>query len=66
MRYYDRPSFDAKMASVKQDILSIACGHAVAAWGDTLESFFDKFRRSGVMADFESNVSYYTDGCLGT
>ena len=66
MKYYDRPKFDARMADVKQDILAVACGNAVAAWGDTLESFFDKFKQSGVMSDFEANISYYTDGCLGT
>ena len=54
------------MASVKQDVLAVACGNAVAAWDDTLESFFEKFKLSGVMADFEANISYYTDGCLGT
>ena len=66
VRYYDRPKFNARMASVKQEILAVACGNAVSAWDDTLESFFEKFRLSGVMADFEANISYYTDGCLGT
>jgi len=66
MKYYDRPKFDTRMAAVKQDILAVACGNAVTAWGDTLETFFDKFKQSGVMSDFEANISYYTDGCLGT
>ena len=66
MKHYDRPNFNARMASTKQDVLAVACGNAVSAWGDTLDSFFDKFKKSGVMADFEANVSYYTDGCLGT
>ena len=66
MVYYERPKFNARMASVKQDVLAVACGNAVSAWGDSLSSFFDKFKKSGVMADFEANVSYYTDGCLGT
>jgi hypothetical protein len=54
------------MASVKQEVLAVACGNAVSAWGDSLETFFDKFEKSGVMADFEANISFYTDGCLGT
>jgi hypothetical protein len=54
------------MASVKQDILSVACANAVSAWDDTLESFFEKFKQSGVMPDFEANISFYTDGCSGT
>ena len=66
MRFYDRPKFNARMASVKQDVLAVACGNAVSAWDDTLESFFEKFKHSGVMADFEVGISYYTDGCLGT
>ena len=66
MGYYERPKFNARMASIKQDVLAVACGNAVAAWDDTLDSFFDKFRQSGVMYDFEENISYYTDGCLGT
>jgi len=66
MNYYDRPQFNARMAWVKQEVLAVACGNAVSAWGDTLESFFYKFKQSGVMSDFEANISYYTDGCLGT
>jgi hypothetical protein len=66
MKYYDRPKFDARMAGTKQDVLAVACGNAISAWGDTLETFFSKFEKSGVMADFEANISNYTDGCLGT
>jgi len=66
MQYYERPKFDPRMADIKQTVLAVACGNAVSAWGDTLESFFDKFKQSGVMSDFETNISYYTDGCLGT
>jgi len=66
MKFYERPEFNARMAEIKQDVLAVACGNAVSAWGDTLESFFEKFRKSGVMFDFEANISYYTDGCLGT
>jgi len=66
MQYHERPDFDIRMAEIKQDVLAVACANAVAAWGDTIESFFDKFRQSGVMFDFESNISYFTDGCLGT
>jgi hypothetical protein len=66
MKYYNRPKFDARMATIKQDVLAVACGNAYAAWGDSLESFFEKFKLSGVMSDFEENISYCTDGCLGT
>ena len=66
MQKYNRPKFDVRLASVKQDVLAVACANAASAWGDTLESFFDKFRKSGVMYDFEASISYYTDGCLGT
>ena len=66
MIYYNQPKFDALLVEVKQDVLATACGYAVAAWGDSLESFFIKFKESGNMHEFELGNSRYTDGCLGS
>lgn len=38
---------------------------AVYCWGETVESFFDKFIRSGVCLDFEACKGFVTVGCRG-
>jgi hypothetical protein len=47
------------------ECLSIALETAVYAWGETLESFFNKFEGSGLMTDFEDHRAFVTVGCRG-
>ena len=50
---------------IKQNNLADAMGFANVGFGDTASTFFDKFRRSGIMARFERGDGRATLGCSG-
>ena len=47
------------------DCLAIAVENAVIEWGDTLDSFFEKFLASGLADSFSNQEPFVTTGCTG-
>jgi hypothetical protein len=47
------------------DCLAVAIENAVFEWGDTLESFFEKFIASGLADAFSNQEPFVTTGCTG-
>jgi hypothetical protein len=47
------------------DCLAIAAENAALEWGDTLDSFFEKFIASGLADSFSSQEPFVTTGCTG-
>ena len=47
------------------DCLAVAIENAVAEWGDTLDSFLEKFLASGLADSFSNQEPFVTTGCTG-
>jgi len=47
------------------DCLAIAVENAVTEWGNTLDSFFEKFVASGLADSFSNQQPFVTTGCAG-
>ena len=56
---------DPIMLTGMTDCLAAAIENAVAEWGDTLESFLDKFIASGLADSFSNQEPFVTTGCTG-
>jgi hypothetical protein len=56
---------DPIMFAGMTDCLAVAVENAVIEWGDTLDSFFDKFLTSGLAASFSDQEPFVTTGCTG-
>ena len=56
---------DPIMLTGMTDCLATAVENAVAEWGDTLESFLDKFIASGLADSFSDQEPFVTTGCMG-
>ncbi|MDR0446475.1 MAG: hypothetical protein LBH17_05520 [Oscillospiraceae bacterium] len=56
---------DPIMLSGMTDCLAIAVENAVLEWGDTPDSFFEKFIASGLADDFSEQAPFATTGCTG-
>jgi hypothetical protein len=56
---------DPIMLAGMTDCLAIAVENAVIEWGDTLESFLDKFVASGLADSFSDQLPFVTTGCTG-
>ena len=56
---------DPIMLAGMTDCLAIAVENAVEEWGDTLESFFEKFIASGLADSFSEQAPFVTTGCTG-
>ena len=56
---------DPIMLSGMTDCLAAAIENAVIEWGDTLESFFEKFITSGLADSFSDQEPFVTTGCTG-
>jgi hypothetical protein len=53
------------MLSGMIDCLSVAVENAVCEWGDSLETFFDKFIKSGYAKSFSKQLPFATTGRNG-
>jgi hypothetical protein len=47
------------------DCLAVAVENSIIEWGDTLESFLDKFIASGLADSFSNQEPFVTTGCTG-
>ena len=56
---------DPIMFAGMTDCLAIAVENAVAEWGDSLDSFFEKFIASGLADSFSDQEPFVTTGCTG-
>ena len=56
---------DPIMFTGMTDCLAVAIENAVAEWGDTLDSFLDKFLASGLADSFSDQAPFVTTGCTG-
>jgi hypothetical protein len=56
---------DPIMFAGMTDCLAIAVENAVLEWGDTLDSFFEKFLTSGLADSFSEQAPFVTTGCTG-
>ena len=56
---------DPIMFAGMTDCLSVAVENAVTEWGDTLDSFFEKFIASGLADSFSNQEPFVTTGCTG-
>ncbi|MDR1656783.1 MAG: hypothetical protein LBT47_04385 [Deltaproteobacteria bacterium] len=56
---------DPIMLAGMTDCLAIAVENAVLEWGETLDSFFDKFIASGLADSFSNQEPFVTTGCTG-
>jgi len=56
---------DPIMLTGMTDCLAVAVENAVMEWGDTLDSFFDKFITSGLADSFSNQEPFVTTGCTG-
>jgi hypothetical protein len=61
---YSYPA-DPIMLSGMTDCLAVAVENAVLEWGDTLESFMDKFVASKLADSFSDRAPFVTTGCTG-
>jgi hypothetical protein len=56
---------DPIMLAGMTDCLAVAVENAVIEWGDTLDSFMDKFLASGLADSFSDQEPFVTTGCTG-
>jgi hypothetical protein len=56
---------DPIMFAGMTDCLAIAVENAVMEWGDTLDSFMEKFLASGLADLFSDQAPFVTTGCTG-
>ena len=56
---------DPIMLAGMTDCLAAAVENAVTEWGDTLDSFVDKFLESGLADSFSDQEPFVTTGCTG-
>jgi hypothetical protein len=56
---------DPIMLAGMTDCLAVAVENAVTEWGDTLDSFMDKFLASGLADSFSNQEPFVTTGCTG-
>jgi len=56
---------DPIMFAGMTDCLAVAVENAVTEWGDTLESFMNKFIVSGLADSFSEQEPFVTTGCTG-
>ena len=56
---------DPIMLAGMTDCLAVAVENAITEWGDTLDSFLEKFIASGLADSFSNQEPFVTTGCTG-